>query len=135
MGGSRNGGGTMPLRARSRRSIHAGVTHPLDAWLDALAAGARMILPLTARMPQMGSLGKGMMMLLTKEEGGTFAVRPLNFIAIYSAIGVRDESLNAAIGAALMRGPSASARRLRRDAHEPADSCWLHGPTFCLDTP
>ena len=79
--------------------IHAGVTHPLDAWLDALAGGGRMILPLTATMPQMGPLGKGMTLLLTKEDDGAFLVRPLNFVAIYSAVGVRDESLNAAIGA------------------------------------
>jgi protein-L-isoaspartate O-methyltransferase len=27
--------------------VNAGVTHPLDVWLDALAPGGRMILPLT----------------------------------------------------------------------------------------
>ena len=30
--------------------VNAGVTHPLDSWLDALAPGGRMILPLTAAM-------------------------------------------------------------------------------------
>src|SRR3954471_22528653 len=31
--------------------VNAGVTHPLEAWLDVLAPGGRMILPLTASMP------------------------------------------------------------------------------------
>ena len=39
--------------------VNAGVTHPLDAWLDALAPGGRMILPMTATMPAMGPIGKG----------------------------------------------------------------------------
>jgi protein-L-isoaspartate(D-aspartate) O-methyltransferase len=132
----RNGDGTEPLdEIFDAVVIHAGVTHPLDAWPDALAAGGRMILPLTATMPQMGPLGKGMTLLLTNDDEGAISVRPLNFVAIYSAIGVRDESLNAAIGRALMRGPTVSATRLRRDQHEPENSCWLHGPTFCLDRP
>lgn len=112
--------------------IHAGVTHPLDAWLDALVTGGRMILPLTATMPQMGPLGKGMTLQLTKGDDGAFSVRSLNLVAIYSAIGVRDESLTATIGAALMRGPFVPAKRLRRDPHEPSASCWLHGKNFCL---
>ena len=132
----RNGDGSEPLQEIfDAVVIHAGVTHPLGSWLDALAAGGRMILPLTATMPQMGPLGKGMTFLLTNEGEWEISARPLNFVAIYSAIGVRDESLNAVIGRALMRGPTVPATRLRRDHHEPADSCWLHGPAFCLDTP
>jgi protein-L-isoaspartate(D-aspartate) O-methyltransferase len=131
----RNGDGSDPLQEIfDAVVIHAGVTHPLDAWLDALAAGGRMILPLTATMPQMGPLGKGMTFLLTNEGEWEISARPLNFVAIYSAIGVRDEALNAAIGRALMRGSTVPATRLRRDHHQPEDSCWLHGPTFCLDT-
>jgi protein-L-isoaspartate(D-aspartate) O-methyltransferase len=129
----RHGDGTEPLHEIfDAVVIHAGVTHPLDAWLDALAAGGRMILPVTVTMPQMGPLGKGMTLLLTRELDGGFSVRSLDFVAIYSAVGVRDESLNAAIGAALMRGPSPPATRLCRDPHEAGASCWLHGRTFCL---
>ena len=40
--------------------INAGVTHPLDSWLDAMAPGGRLMLPITAAMPAMGAtLGKG----------------------------------------------------------------------------
>jgi protein-L-isoaspartate(D-aspartate) O-methyltransferase len=129
----RHGNGTEPLDGTfDAVVVHAGVTHPLDAWLDALSAGGRMILPLTATMPQMGPLGKGMTLLLTKSDEGTFTVQALNFVAIYSAVGLRDQSLNTAIGTALMQGPSLPAKRLRRDSHDRSASCWLHADTFCL---
>jgi hypothetical protein len=51
---------------------------------------------------------------------------------IYSALGLRDESLNASIGRALQTNPFPRLKRLRRDVHEPAAECWLHGNGFCL---
>jgi len=131
----RHGNGTEPLdQAFDAALIHAGVTHPLSAWLDALAVGGRMILPLTAAIPQMGALGKGWTFILTKRADGSFEVHPDSFVAIYSAIGIRDDDLNSAIGAALMRGPLPMLQRLRRDPHAPSTSCWLHGPGFCMGT-
>ena len=114
--------------------INAGMTHPLDTWLDALAPGGRMILPLTGTMPPMGAtIGKGITWLLTKEDDVRLSVRPVGIVAIYSAIGVRDETLNAQVGKALMGGPMqwAAVKRLRRDTHEPSASCWLHGDGWC----
>jgi protein-L-isoaspartate(D-aspartate) O-methyltransferase len=113
--------------------VNAGVTHPLDAWLDALSPGGRMILPLTASMPAMGPIGKGFVFLLTR-DAGAFTARLSGFVAIYSAIGIREEWLNAALGKAMMAGPqrAQAVTRLRRDAHEPGLSCWLHGTGFCF---
>jgi protein-L-isoaspartate(D-aspartate) O-methyltransferase len=115
--------------------VNAGVTHPLDTWLDALAPNGRIVLPLTAAMPAMGStIGKGLVLALNLTSAGEYAVRVLSVVAIYSAEGVRDEALNNAIGAALMGGPIKwqAIARLRRDAHERSGACWLHGPTFCF---
>jgi len=113
--------------------VNAGVTHPLDGWLDALAPGGRMILPLTASMPAMGTIGKGFVFLV-RRDGDAFPTRLQGFVAIYSAVGIRDESLNAALGKAMMTGPQRAqgVARLRRDAHEPAAGCWLHAAGFCL---
>jgi len=113
--------------------VNAGVTHPRDTWLDALGAGGRLLLPLTATMPAMGStLGKGFMVLLTKAADGSFSARTLSFVSVYSGVGLRDEALNAALGAAMMRAPFPSFTRLRRDPHDAGPSCWLHSPAFCL---
>jgi len=114
--------------------INAGVTHPLDTWLDALAAGGRVILPITGTIPLMGpTIGKGVSWLLTKEDDVRLATRPVGVVAIYSAIGLRDETLNARVGKALMGGPMqwAAVKHLRRDPHDESSSCWLHGPTWC----
>jgi protein-L-isoaspartate(D-aspartate) O-methyltransferase len=129
----RQGNGTEPLREHfDAIFVHAGVTHPLEVWLDGLAAGGRLVLPITASMPQMGPISKGFVFLITKNEAEVMDARPLNLLAIYTAIGLRDEALNSAIGAALMKGPFPPVKRLRRDSHEPGPACWLHGPTFCL---
>src|SRR5690349_1734810 len=104
------------------------------SWLDALALDGRIVLPFTAAMPAMGSIGKGVMTLFTKSESGEFAGRALSFVAIYSGVGLRDERLNVKLGEAMQRMPMPPLKRLRRDAHEPAPQCWLHAEQFCLST-
>ena len=115
--------------------VNAGVTHPLTWWLDALAAGGRMILPLTGTMPGMGTIGKGMVLVVTN-EGAELHARTLAMVAIYSAIGLRDEDMNARLGKALMTGPMQwmAIKKIRRDAHEAASTCWLHSDAFCVST-
>jgi protein-L-isoaspartate(D-aspartate) O-methyltransferase len=118
--------------------VNAGVTHPLDAWLDALAPGGRMVLPLTTAMPAMGpTLGKGLMWTLTRAGTGDnpdLTARMTGVVAIYSAVGLRDDEMNARIGKAMMSGPASwsMVKRLRRDQHEPVPSCWLHRHTCCF---
>jgi protein-L-isoaspartate(D-aspartate) O-methyltransferase len=115
--------------------INAGVTHPLDAWLDALAPGGRIMLPITATMPAMGStLGKGIVVLVTRDAERAYSAAVFTLVAVYSAIGVRDDNLNERVGRALMGGPQRwqAVRDLRRDPHEPSDSCWLHLPSCCF---
>lgn len=90
-----------------------------------------MILPLTATMPQMGGVGKGPMLLLTKRDTD-FEARLVTIVAIYSAVGIRDAALNDRIGRALMKGRFPRLNRLRRDAHDELPDCWLHGTGFCL---
>jgi protein-L-isoaspartate(D-aspartate) O-methyltransferase len=114
--------------------VNAGVTHAPDAWLDALAVGGRMIVPLTATMAHMGTIGKGIGVHLTKDAEGQFAARRLSPVAIYSAIAVRDAALNEQLGRTFMRSPFPPLRRLRRDPHDPTDTCWFHTPTFCFAT-
>jgi protein-L-isoaspartate(D-aspartate) O-methyltransferase len=115
--------------------VNAGVTHPLDSWLEALAPGGRMMLPLTTTLPAIGStLGKGLVLLVTRDHAGAFAARVITVVAVYSALGIRDPEMNNLIGQAMMAGPARwmAVRRLRRDAHEPEASCWLHGRSCCV---
>ena len=113
--------------------INAGVTHALDTWLDALAVGGRMILPITGTMPPMGpTIGKGLAWLLTKEDDLRLATRPVGIVAIYSAIGLRDDAVNMELGKAMQKSPYPMLKRLRRDQHEMDATCWLHTPGGCF---
>jgi protein-L-isoaspartate(D-aspartate) O-methyltransferase len=115
--------------------VNAGTTHPLDSWIDALADGGRMILPLTANMPAMGPIGKGPLVLLTRTgDAEALDARLIGFVAIFSAVGLRDEALNERLGQALTTSPMPPLKRLRRDRHQVTDTCWLHGPTACFST-
>jgi len=133
-----------------------GVTHPHDAWLSALAPAGRMVLPLTASFgpvpaglpvvnaspaagtakppsAAMGNIGKGPVVAIARsDEGQAWAARVVTFIAIYSAIGIRDDGANARLGEALKRNPFPRLKRLRRDRHEASPSCWLHEDTWCF---
>lgn len=113
--------------------VNAGVTHPQETWLDALAPAGRMILPLTVNMPGMGTLGKGVIVVIGRsEDGSVFTADVTSFVAIYSAIGLRDESIETGLGQALRRTSFPNLTRLRRDRHEPSPDCWLHADRFCL---
>jgi protein-L-isoaspartate(D-aspartate) O-methyltransferase len=109
--------------------VNTGVTHPLDA----LAPGGRLLLPLTVGMPGMGSLGKGVVVVVARTpDGAAFSAEVLSFVAIYSAIGLRDERHEISLGQALRRTSFPNLTRLRRDRHDSTAECWLHGETFCL---
>jgi hypothetical protein len=61
-------------------------------------------------------------------------VRPLPSIpvAIYSLRDVRDETMGAALGQAILSGRLMTVSRVRRDKHDVADTCVVHGTTTCL---
>jgi protein-L-isoaspartate(D-aspartate) O-methyltransferase len=152
------GDGRGPFRDRGERFdailVNAGVTHPEPAWLDAVETGGRIIMPLTATMPAppsrealrrdraeahraeagMGTIGKGLLLLLARQADGAFTAQVLTFVAIYSAIGLRSDELNRRIGETLQRTPFPRLTRLRRDVHEPDAACWLHSAGCCLRT-
>src|SRR3954471_14103168 len=116
--------------------VNAGVTHPLDTWLDALAAGGRVMLPQNPELPGPSTVSKGVLLLVSKNEGDEFGVRIVSLVAVYSALGIRNPELNDRIAKGLSQGPVKwmEVTRLRRDAHEPEASCWVHGPSCCCST-
>jgi len=76
----RNGDASGPLdHSYDVMLINAGVTHPLDTWLDALSPKGRIVLPVTATMGPMGNIGKGLLLLLTRTpDPDVLDVRPLD---------------------------------------------------------
>ena len=129
---ARHGDGSAPLEGSfDAILVNAGVTHPLDNWLDALADGGRIMVPLT--VPMTPTIGKGLMVLLTKRaDPSALDARVVTFVAIYSALGVRSDTANAALAAAMRANPFPPLKRARRDPHDPGPSCWLHADSCCL---
>jgi len=111
--------------------VNAGMTHPPADWLDALGGAGRMVLPLTFAMG--GNIGKGLILLLSRAvETRDLSVRTLGYLAIYSAVGLRDETINERLGQALKANPFPRLTRFLRDPHEASPSCWLHSEHGCF---
>jgi protein-L-isoaspartate(D-aspartate) O-methyltransferase len=110
--------------------INAGCTHPQPSWLDQLAIGGRLLIPLTANSP-MPNIGWGMMLLVIRRES-SYEARFSSGVGIYHCEGSRTESNNDLLKASFVGQGHERVRRLRRDAHEPGSDCWLHGSGYCL---
>jgi protein-L-isoaspartate(D-aspartate) O-methyltransferase len=108
--------------------VNAGVTHPQAIWLDSLRDGGRLLLPITATVA--GSVvGVGAMFLIARQPNG-FAATCMSPVGIYSCLGSRDPSLNVELSR--KRGSEWRVQSVRRDAHEPDETCWLHRREACL---
>jgi len=112
--------------------INAGATHVRSAWLDNLRPGGRLLLPLTfAADPNANGMG---FMLRVTYESQSYSARFLSPVMIFSCIGSRNEESNKRLHDAMKLGTWGSVQSLRRESHEPSDTCWLHGDNFCLST-
>lgn len=68
-------------------------------------------------------------------QGQRLAAKAHGMVAIYSLKEVRDDAAaGVVLGKALMSGVLTKVGRLRRDAHDVADTCVLHSTTSCLST-
>lgn len=67
----------------------AGVTHPVPGWIDALAEGGRILLPVT------GTNGWGAFVLFRREGADRLALLTLGRCGFYPCAGARDEALAA----------------------------------------
>jgi protein-L-isoaspartate(D-aspartate) O-methyltransferase len=112
--------------------INAGATHLRTAWLANLRPGGRLLLPLTIAADA-NAIGTGFM-LKVKHENQSYGARFLSPVMIFPCIGSRDEEANQRLRNAMKLGTWGSVQSLHREAHEPSDTCWLHGNNFCLST-
>ena len=134
--------------------VNAGITHPADAWLDNLAEGGRLLLPLSTdqNLPAAAPRATGSAAstsfdkawfdpkkalrtgayFLIRRSGETFEARKLLPMAIIPAEGVRTAAAEAALAAAFERDDGAAVTRLVR--HEPVadEKCWLRGEGWTL---
>jgi len=106
----------------------AGATAPQAWWLDGLADGGRLLLPMTA-----ADFAVTGFMLRLDRHGEELVARSVGRVAFYPCIGARTPEGEAALRQALGDVAGQQALRcLRRDTHARDDSCWLHGDGWCL---
>jgi protein-L-isoaspartate(D-aspartate) O-methyltransferase len=94
-------------------------------WLDALAPGGRIIIPLTVE-----NRG-GSVLKVTRLTIG-YSARFISQVGIFPCAGARSRRANRQLKAAFQSGTQNAVRSLRRDKHIPNRMCWLHGTDFCL---
>jgi protein-L-isoaspartate(D-aspartate) O-methyltransferase len=133
-------GSTMTFDQADVIYVNAGVTHPAENWLDGLAAGGRLIIPLTTdynfRAAQPGfdpmkALRSGVYFRLQRRDAD-FEARGLFPTAIIPAAGARDPAAEAALAAAFDKGGWNKVTRLVRGQDLPDEHCWLRGQGWCL---
>ncbi len=107
--------------------VSAGATAPMDAWLDALRPGGRLLFPLTPAQ------GAGGLLLVTRSEGERFAARILGRVMFIPCVGARDEETAEKLTAAFNRGDIQRVQSLRRGT-PPDDTCWVAGNGWWLAT-
>jgi protein-L-isoaspartate(D-aspartate) O-methyltransferase len=111
--------------------VNAGATHPLPHWLDRLAEGGRLIVPLTEAGFPMGDARRGAVFRIER-HGDDYAARRISPVAIFPCGGGRDSDAEAALGAAFAKGGSENVTRLYRHDAVPEENCWLRGKGWCL---
>lgn len=107
--------------------VNAGVTHPRAVWLESLRLGGRLMLPVT------DDAGTGMMLKVTREEGG-YAAQWISSLTIFACISGRDPDVSRRLRADFARGGWRLVQSVRRDSHQRSDDCWLHADDCCLST-
>jgi protein-L-isoaspartate(D-aspartate) O-methyltransferase len=111
--------------------VNAGMMHILPMWLDRLREGGRMLVPLTASVNP--GIGHGAMAKIAR-SGGLFTAETTGAVNIFSAVGLRDPSFEESIQAAFKSQKLSGMKSVRRDAHEPTDTCILHVLGGCLSS-
>jgi protein-L-isoaspartate(D-aspartate) O-methyltransferase len=115
--------------------VNAGCTQPAARWLDSLADGGRLILPMTSdkgfggraeRIERAGAVCR------IERHGGEYRASWISPVAIIPCAGNRDETSERALAEAFARGGWERVTRLYRGGDIPDERCWVRGEGWCL---
>lgn len=114
--------------------VFAGSTHPAPLWLERLADGGRLIMPLTTE-------SRWGFMLRAVRRGDAFDAASISRVGIFPCVGGRDEEAGRRLQQALNDLPRGSgsaeipigALHRGAPAAEVVDEVWHHGPGFWLE--
>jgi protein-L-isoaspartate(D-aspartate) O-methyltransferase len=110
--------------------INAGVTHPNRPWLDRLAEGGRLVLPITASAGA-APFGTGIVARVARLHG-KLPASVVSYVSIYSCTSARDPQWELPLAEALRSRALLKLRSVRVDPHDEVDTCLLHSDSMCL---
>ena len=116
-----------PLPACDLLYVNAGASEPLAVWLDALNPNGRLLFPLAP------AAGVGGMLLITRQEDGSYAARFLSQAQFVACVGAQDESASAKLAEAFRNANWSKVKFLHRNDN-PDQSCWYAGKGWWLST-
>ena len=114
--------------------VNAGANHILPLWVDLLAPGGRLLVPLT--LAQDPHRMMGVMLGVTRGTEG-YRARIASPVGIFPCSGAaEDNEADTALRQALevLQPMSGQIRSLRREPHPLEPECWLHGRDLCVST-
>ncbi len=116
--------------------VNAGCTRPAESWLDRLADGGRLILPMTSD-EGLGAksaeriAGAGAVFRIER-RGMDYLAYWISPVAILHCAGNRDEMAERALAEAFAKGGWQKVTRLYRNQEIPEERCWIRGSGWCL---
>ena len=116
--------------------VNAGCTQPAARWLDRLADGGRLILPMTSDQGfsanSLEGMAKAGAVFRIERRGKEYFATWISPVAIFPCAGSRDEVSERALAEAFAKGGWQQVTRLYRDQEIPEERCWLRGSGWCL---
>ena len=130
-------GAMVPFDAADVIYVNAGTTRPAEVWLDGLAEGGRLILPLTSDKGFLSSdptvsLERRGAFFRIERRASEYLAQWISPLAIIPCESCRDPESEAALAAAFEKGGWERVTRLYRHNDVPADRVWLSAPGWCL---
>jgi protein-L-isoaspartate(D-aspartate) O-methyltransferase len=118
--------------------VNAGCTRPVESWLERLADGGRLILPMT---PDQRFASKSLERMDFERAGAVFRIercgrdylaRWISAVAIFPCARNRDEASERALTDSFAKGGWQKVTRLYRNQEIPEERCWVRGSGWCL---
>ena len=131
-------GALIPFDTADVIYVNAGCTRPAENWLDSLADGGRLILPMTSDQgfgaKSLEQVARAGAVFRIKRRGHDYFAHWISPVAIFPCAGSRDEMSERALAEAFARGGWQKVTRLYRDQEIPDVRCWLRGLRWCFAT-
>lgn len=110
--------------------VSAGINYIPRQWIQVVAPGGRLILPLAARTKQTDKATFGELTRIRRNRN-TFTATFIGPVGIYPFIGANSPTLNSSLRHALRDRPK-GALHVRTDRHRREERCWYHTRGTCL---